>query len=87
MSIPRRIRVDLNTPAELAIRNAVQVVEEAGADPLLTDAVVLLDEARSKVADYVDSQMQKGGALPDGFKLSEHECMFAANAKVVLVKY
>jgi hypothetical protein len=52
--IPRRIRIELMTPAELAIRAAVLAVEEAGADPLLTDAVVLLDEAKEKVADYVD---------------------------------
>lgn len=50
----RRIRVDLLTPAELAIRAAVLVVEEAGAHPLLTDAVILLQQAREKVADWVD---------------------------------
>ena len=33
---PRRNRVDLNTPAELAIRNAIRAVEETGCDPLLT---------------------------------------------------
>jgi hypothetical protein len=53
--IPRRIRVDLMTPAELAIRNAVAEVEKAGCDPWLTDAVVLLGKAQSKVADYVDA--------------------------------
>jgi hypothetical protein len=42
------------TPAELAIRAAVQAVEEAGCDVLLTDAVILLGHAREKVADYVD---------------------------------
>lgn len=52
--IPRRCRLDLMTPAELAIYNAVQAVEEVGADPLLTDAVVLLQQAREKVADYID---------------------------------
>lgn len=53
-SIPRRARLDLNTPAELAIRRAMDAVEAVGADPLLTDAVILLDQARQKVADYVD---------------------------------
>lgn len=53
-NIPRRIRIDLMTPAELAIRNAMLAVEEVGADPLLTDAVILLQQARDKVADYVD---------------------------------
>lgn len=51
---PRRLCLYLMTPAELAIYNAVQVVEEVGADPLLTDAVVLLQQARDKVADYID---------------------------------
>jgi hypothetical protein len=53
--IPRRIRLDRLTPAELAIRNAMTAVEEAGAHPLLTDAVNLLHQAATKVADYVDN--------------------------------
>ena len=52
--ISRRNRIDLNTPAELAIRAAVDEVERAGADLRLTDAVVLLGEAREAVADFVD---------------------------------
>lgn len=51
---PRRNRIDLNTPAELAIRSATAAVEAAGDDPLLTEAVTLLTEAREKVADFVD---------------------------------
>lgn len=35
--IPRRARLDLNTPAELAIREAVDAVEDVGTHPLLTD--------------------------------------------------
>jgi hypothetical protein len=54
LDIPRRIRIDLFTPAEKAIFDAVQVVEQAGAHPLLTDAVILLGQAREKVADFVD---------------------------------
>lgn len=53
-AIPRRICVDRMTPAELAIREAVLAVEAAGADPRLTDAVVLLHQARERVADFVD---------------------------------
>ena len=53
--IPRRARVDLYTPAETAIRNAMIVVEEAGAHPLLTEAITLLSQAKDKVADFVDS--------------------------------
>lgn len=52
--IARRNRIDLNTPAELAIRNAINVVEEAGCDILLTDAVMLLVAAREKVADFAE---------------------------------
>lgn len=55
--IPRRIDLLRLTPAELAIRNAVLVVEEMPADVLLTDAVVLLQKAKEKVADYVDKQL------------------------------
>jgi hypothetical protein len=54
--VPRRRRIDLQTPAEAAIRAAMRAVEEAGAHELLTAAVVLLDEARDRVADFVDQQ-------------------------------
>jgi hypothetical protein len=52
--IPRRFRLDQQVPAELAIRDAMLRIEEMPADPLLTEAVVLLEQARSKVADWVD---------------------------------
>jgi hypothetical protein len=55
--IPRRAFLNRNTPAELAIRNAVQSVEEIGAHPLLTDAVLLLQQAFNKVADYIDQHI------------------------------
>lgn len=55
---PRRSRIDLHTPAEAAIRHAVQVIEAMDAHPLLTDAVVLLQEAKDKVADYVERDQQ-----------------------------
>lgn len=55
MSNPhRRNRIDLFTPAEKAIFDAVGVVEAAGADVRLTKAVCLLQEARAAVADFVD---------------------------------
>ncbi len=57
--IPRRIILDQNTPAELAIYNAMQVVEELGADVKLTDAIILLDKAKNLVADYVDECLNK----------------------------
>lgn len=52
--IPRRCFINRLTPAELAIREAMIAVEKVGADPLLTEAVVLLGKAQDKVADYVD---------------------------------
>jgi hypothetical protein len=54
MSIPRRIQLEKFTPAEKAIYDAVQAVESVGADVRLTRAVMLLQEARNMVADYVD---------------------------------
>lgn len=59
MDIPRRNRIDLMTPAELAIREAMLKVEEAGCDVLLTDAVNLLHEAQERVADFVDKVPRK----------------------------
>jgi len=53
-AMPRRSCVDLFTPAETAIYEAMVAVEKVGAHPLLTDAVVLLGQARGKVADYVE---------------------------------
>lgn len=50
----RRNRVDQRTTAEAAISHAVEVVEASGAHPLLTAAVVLLGQARDRVADFVD---------------------------------
>jgi len=53
--IPRRIRAECLVPAERAICDAMQAVEAMPADVRLTDAVVLLGQAREKVADYVDA--------------------------------
>ncbi len=51
---PRRIRIDLMTPAELAIRAAIIAVEEVGADIRLTQAVSLLSAAQTRLADFID---------------------------------
>ena len=55
--ISRRSRLDLCTPAELAIYNAMGEVEKAGADVRLTDAIMFLQQAKDAVADYVDQQI------------------------------
>ncbi len=52
--IPRRSRLYEMTPAELAITEAMEKVEQAGCDVRLTKAVVLLGRARDRVADFVD---------------------------------
>lgn len=54
--IPRRIRLDMMTPEELTIFNMLDKIEKLGAHPLLTDVIVLLNEAREKLADWVDLQ-------------------------------
>ena len=43
------------TPAEKAIRDALQAVECAGCHPWLTDVVSMLGEAHERLADYVDA--------------------------------
>ena len=55
--IPGRIRLDLNTPAELAITNAMQEIEKLPPDVRLTDAIILLSKAKEKLSDYVDEKL------------------------------
>jgi hypothetical protein len=52
--IPRRCIIDQDTQAETAIRTAIAAVEESGAHPLLTEAVILLGQAKDKVSDFVE---------------------------------
>jgi hypothetical protein len=54
-----RNRMDLWTPAELAIYNAMREVEKMGADVSLTNAVVLLSQAQNHVADFIDQHSEK----------------------------
>ena len=54
---PRACRIDQFSPAEKAIYNAQQAVESVGAHPALTEAAVLLAQARAKVAEYVDREV------------------------------
>jgi hypothetical protein len=54
---PRRSCIYLLTPAEKAVYDAAQAVEKVGADVRLTDAVVLLQQVREKLADYFDEQI------------------------------
>ena len=58
MSIPRKIRLDLATPPEVAIRAAMTAVESMSAHPRLSRAGLLLSQALDLVSDYVDEQMR-----------------------------
>lgn len=53
-TIPRRAHLDRYTSGETAIAKAIEAVEAMGADERLTRAVVLLVEAKDRVADFVD---------------------------------
>lgn len=50
----RRSDVTRATPAEQAIRRAMEAVESLPPDERLTHAVIALDAALTYVADYVD---------------------------------
>jgi hypothetical protein len=69
--IPRRINTELFTPAETAIHQAIQAVEQLEAHPLLTDAVTLLTQAQSKVADHVDHKQTQKSTLENYFALNK----------------
>lgn len=51
---PRRAWLDYLTPIETAIWITIQDVEEMGCHPFLTEAVILLQQAREKIADFVE---------------------------------
>jgi hypothetical protein len=51
----RRFRLELNTPAELAIRKAMVEVEKLPPSRMQTDAMEKLTSAFSYVADFIDS--------------------------------
>lgn len=53
--IPRRADLSLNTSSELAIYNAMQEVEKVGADIKLTQSIILLQQAKDLVSDYIDN--------------------------------
>jgi hypothetical protein len=55
-NFPRRNCIDANHAAELAIRAAIDAVEGLGADPLLTDAITKLGEAKDRVADWLEGK-------------------------------
>jgi hypothetical protein len=56
MMIPRRCLIQEMCRAELAIRTAIHAVEAMGCDVRLTEAIILLGQAQSKVADVEDER-------------------------------
>lgn len=56
----RRNNLNENHPSELAIRHAITEVENIGADPVLTSVVIDLDNARNKLATYLDEKIANG---------------------------
>lgn len=56
--IPRRNQIDLNCKAEIDIANAIHEVEKLGADAKLTEAVMLLAQAKELVSDFEDAQYE-----------------------------
>jgi hypothetical protein len=76
--IPRRNRLDLSTPAELAIYNAMEEVEKAGADKRLTDALNLLAQAKNLIADYIEG-IEVSQSTPMGNEVSEERILDLLN--------
>ena len=56
---PRRAQLQLLTPTEKCIYDAMQEVEKLGAHPSLTDVVNLLSKARERLADWVENLSQQ----------------------------
>lgn len=52
---PRRACMWKWTAAEKSINDSIAIIEEMGADTLLSEAQCLLQEAQRKVADYIDN--------------------------------
>jgi hypothetical protein len=60
---PTRSDIEWFSPAELSIRETMLAIENAGASVALTDAVILLAQARARVADHVEGVLPR---KPDG---------------------
>ena len=57
MTIPRTCRLDLATPPEVALREALRAVEAMPADVRLTHAGQKIVEALDLVGDFVNEQL------------------------------
>jgi len=70
---PRRNQVQLMSAGELAIRQAIAVIEAMGCDTRLTDAVALLGKAQDRVADFVDGINPETTVFPAALSESPSE--------------
>ena len=72
-TVPRRVDVTRQTPVELAIGDVMRQVEALPPDTRLTDALVLLQAARSSVGDYVDGvkHLQRSVSVEEVFVAGE----------------
>jgi len=76
----RRNCIYLFSPGEMIIHNAINEIEHMGADPLLTEVVTLLIQARNKLADFVercdtcDGKRRVKSPSPDRDKAFEVSC-------------
>jgi len=55
----RKNRQDLQTPAEVALNNAIAEVEKLGASVLLTEAVIKLSHAKDNVSEFIDKELKE----------------------------
>lgn len=83
--IPRRIRIDLQTPIEAAIRAARDAVDAGPAHPHMTRATVMLGQALDAVADFVDGVPERaappapGDAAAVALLADARKCVALAN--------
>lgn len=69
---PRRNDILEMTSEELLILAVIQRVEALGAHTLLTDAVVLLSQAKNKISDYVERNHEAANAVVLSTNVARH---------------
>ena len=55
--LPRRNIQNYELPAERSLRYSMADIEELGADPKLTEALMLVQKAKEIVSDYIDKNL------------------------------
>jgi hypothetical protein len=55
---PRRNRLDLQTPIESLLNEAINKIEELPPDERLTHAQTLISNAKDSLSDYIDEQLR-----------------------------